>query len=200
MGQNWRIFRLVTKSSPDKVSPDKVILTLRKLKTVLSSLKVPVDKSSESRVVYKWLCSRCQACYVGQTDQHLLKRFKQHCQPPNRSGNLSDYVEHPSWSIARRMLASFTLLPGVSSAWMLSLLHGYGRYAQPSIQKTSRGVEDSPSSRILIFLVARNFQSSVPKKLSLNFNGNQHFVYIIALLVLYTLSHLQCKFLVLIHP
>ena len=46
----------------------------------LQSLKVPVDKSFKSRVLCKLLCPRCQACYVGRTVQHLLKRFKQHCQ------------------------------------------------------------------------------------------------------------------------
>ena len=65
----------------DKLNtPCKVILTLHKLKTVLPSLKVPVDKSFKNRVVYKLLCPRCQACYIVQTDQHLLKWFKQPCQ------------------------------------------------------------------------------------------------------------------------
>ena len=67
-------------------APCKVILTLRKLKTVMPSLNVAVDKSFKSRVVYKLLCPRCQACYVGQTDQHLVKRFKQHCQPSQPFG------------------------------------------------------------------------------------------------------------------
>ena len=59
----------------------KLILTLRKLKTVLHSLKVPVEKSLQSRIVYELMCPSCQACYVGQTDRHVLKRFKEHCQP-----------------------------------------------------------------------------------------------------------------------
>ena len=74
-------------------APCKVILTLRKLKTVMPSLKVAVDKSFKSRVVYKLLCPRCQACYVGQEEeeeeeenQHLVKRFKQHCQPSQPFG------------------------------------------------------------------------------------------------------------------
>ena len=71
----------------DKLNaPCKLILTLRKLKTVLPSLKVPVEKSLQSRVVYKLMCPRCQACYVGQTDRHVLKRFKEHCQPSQPFG------------------------------------------------------------------------------------------------------------------
>ena len=46
--------------------------------TVLPSLKPSVDKALRSRIVYKINCSRCNACYVGQTDRHLHKRFKEH--------------------------------------------------------------------------------------------------------------------------
>ena len=45
-----------------------------------------MDKSFKSRVMYKLLCQHCQACYVGQTDQHLVKRFKQHFQPSQLFG------------------------------------------------------------------------------------------------------------------
>ena len=67
-------------------APCKPILTLRKLKTVLPSPKVDVNKSLKSRIVYQIFCPRCQACYVGQTDRHLLKRFKEHCKPSQPFG------------------------------------------------------------------------------------------------------------------
>ena len=54
---------------------------MQKLKTVLPSLKVDVEKRLQSRVVYNLSCLRCQAHYVGQTGRHLLKRFKEHLQP-----------------------------------------------------------------------------------------------------------------------
>ena len=43
-------------------------------------------KSLKSRIVYQIFCARCQECYVGQTDRHLLKRFKEHCQPSQPFG------------------------------------------------------------------------------------------------------------------
>ena len=61
--------------------PCKSILTLRKLKTILLTLKVQVDKECRSRIVYKVSCPRCQAFYVGQTDRHYLVRFREHCKP-----------------------------------------------------------------------------------------------------------------------
>ena len=59
-------------------TPCKVIFTLRKLKTVMPSLKAPVDKSLRSKVVYQISCPCCAACYVGQTSRHLLYRIKEH--------------------------------------------------------------------------------------------------------------------------
>ena len=53
-------------------------MTLRKLKTVLPSLKPPVEKMLKSGVVYKLTCPRCNACYVGETSRHLQTRFKEH--------------------------------------------------------------------------------------------------------------------------
>ena len=48
-------------------APYRVIFTIRKLKTVLPSLKSQVDKALKSGIVYKISCSRCKSCYVGQT-------------------------------------------------------------------------------------------------------------------------------------
>ena len=61
-------------------APCKMIQTIRKLKTILPSLKAPVEKPLKSMVVYKICCSRCDACYVGQTTRHLITRFKEHLQ------------------------------------------------------------------------------------------------------------------------
>ena len=59
-------------------APCRVIMTLRKLKTVMPSLKPPVEKALRSGVVYQISCPRCKACYVGQTGRHLTTRFKEH--------------------------------------------------------------------------------------------------------------------------
>ena len=53
-------------------APCRVIMTLRKLRTVLPSLKPPVEWSLRSDVIYQITCPRCKVCYVGQTDRHLL--------------------------------------------------------------------------------------------------------------------------------
>ena len=59
-------------------APCNVVMTLRKLKTVLPSLKPPVEKMLKSGVVYKIACPRCSACYVGKTSRHVQTRFTEH--------------------------------------------------------------------------------------------------------------------------
>ena len=59
-------------------APCRLVMTLRKLKTVMPSLKPEVESEFRSSVVYKISCPRCQACYVGQTVRHLQTRYKEH--------------------------------------------------------------------------------------------------------------------------
>ena len=53
-------------------------MTLNKTKNVISNLKTPVPKMLKSNVVYEIKCSRCNACYVGQTTRHVQTRFREH--------------------------------------------------------------------------------------------------------------------------
>ena len=59
---------------------------MKKLKTVLPSLKPKVDVPLRSRVVYKITCPCCTACYVGQTIRHLLYRIREHRRPSTPVG------------------------------------------------------------------------------------------------------------------
>ena len=61
-------------------APCTTVFTMRKLKTVLPSLKPAVERNLRGSVVYKLNCSRCEACYVGQTDRHFITRLKEHQQ------------------------------------------------------------------------------------------------------------------------
>ena len=62
-------------------APCNVIMTLRKLKTVLPSLKPQVEKPLRSGVIYKIQCAVCEAAYVGQTGRHLKTRLMEHLNP-----------------------------------------------------------------------------------------------------------------------
>ena len=62
-------------------APCNIIMTLRKLKTVLPSLKPQVEKELRSGVIYEVKCAVCNAAYVGQTGRHLITRIKEHQMP-----------------------------------------------------------------------------------------------------------------------
>lgn len=67
-------------------APVNPVMTLRKLKTVMPSLKPRVEKKIRSDLVYKITCPRCQACYVGFTHQHLCSRYQDHRKPSKAVG------------------------------------------------------------------------------------------------------------------
>ena len=69
---------LFAKRLRDSGAPLQSILTMRKLKTVLPSLKSSTKEILRSRVVNKLTCPGCNTCYVGQTTRHLLTRFREH--------------------------------------------------------------------------------------------------------------------------
>jgi len=62
----------------DSGAPVQAVMTLKKLRSYMPSLKMPVTKLLKSRVVYKVSCPRCLACYVGRTSRHVLTRFNEH--------------------------------------------------------------------------------------------------------------------------
>ena len=71
-------------------APCRVVMTLRKLQTVLPSRKPGIDKMMRSNVVYKLTCPRCLSCYVGQTIRQMRRRFSDHV---SKSGVTRPHME-----------------------------------------------------------------------------------------------------------
>ena len=67
-------------------APCQPVLTLRKLKTVLPSLKPAIDHCVRSHLVYQITCSRCNLRYIGKTDQYLKVRLQKHKCPSQPVG------------------------------------------------------------------------------------------------------------------
>ena len=59
-------------------APCRVILTTKKLRQVLPSLKPSVPKMLLSNVVYQIKCPGCDSSYVGQTVRHVQRRLREH--------------------------------------------------------------------------------------------------------------------------
>ena len=85
-------------------APCTIVMTLRKLKTTMPSVKPPVEKHLRSGVVYKIDCASCQAAYVGQTSRHLLTRIKEHRKPSAAVG------KHMKWCKASCTLENISIL------------------------------------------------------------------------------------------
>ena len=125
-------------------APCKVVYTLRKVKSVLPSLKAPVEKSLKSGVVYKILCPRCNSCYVGQTSRHLLNRIKEHQRKGSPVGNhflsCNCDLTMDDVSILANPLRSVTYLMTLEALWINSI-------------KPSLNTKDEYRSRTLVIKI-----------------------------------------------
>jgi hypothetical protein len=66
--------------SPRKIeAPYQPVLTLRKLKTMMPSLKPSVDHRVRSHVVYCIKCPRCSSCYVSMHRFVLQRTYGARC-------------------------------------------------------------------------------------------------------------------------
>jgi hypothetical protein len=65
-------------------APVQPVITLRKIRTFVSQLKVSVPLEISSRVVYQITCPSCGACYVGQTCRHARTRMGEHRTKKNQ--------------------------------------------------------------------------------------------------------------------
>ena len=63
------------------------IITLRKLKTALPSLKPVIPKPMQSHLVYEICCPGCSSSYVGQTVWQLKVRIAEHGNPSSAVGS-----------------------------------------------------------------------------------------------------------------
>ena len=110
-------------------APCNIVMTLRKLKTVLPSLKPSVEMMLRSGVVYQITCPRCQACYVGQTCRHLHSRFREHVK---NQGPLKNHMKNCNTNISEE---NVKILSSTSKgeAHLLTLEALYIQEIKPSI-------------------------------------------------------------------
>ena len=78
------------KESPTSRIPIKIIMTLRKIKTILPSLKASIPKMLKSHVVYQINCPVCADSYVGETERHMTTRLREHIL---RDGPVKTHIE-----------------------------------------------------------------------------------------------------------
>ena len=77
----------------DTGAPIKPILTLRKVKSGLPTLKQNIDKLMTSNIVYEFTCPNCKVSYVGMTSRHLCTRIKEHQQNGENQTAIKEHTE-----------------------------------------------------------------------------------------------------------
>ena len=107
-------------------APCTMVMTLRKLKTVMPSTKPSMEKIIRSGIVYKFTCSRCRACYVGYTTRHLKIRADEHRtkkkQPVARHAkNCNSTVNYEDFEILASSARSEDFLQTLEALWIREL-------------------------------------------------------------------------------
>ena len=83
-------------------------------------MKDPIPKDLRSCVVYKFTCSRCNSCYIGQTVRHLKTRVREHLFTDRNS----HVYKHLNASVECREACStesFTILDSASSEYKVKI-------------------------------------------------------------------------------
>ena len=97
----------------------KLVFAPYKIKNLFSA-KDAISKLSRSCVVYKFSCSFCSACYVGETNRHLATRVHEHLT----SNKNSHIFQHINGSEACRTLCSedcLSILDTASTSFQLRI-------------------------------------------------------------------------------
>ena len=84
----------------------RLVFTTFKVRN-LFNLKDAVPEGLRTRVVYKFSCASCNACYVGETSRHFSTRVRDHLLSDRSSNVLNicrvrSFVEYPAHRIASR--------------------------------------------------------------------------------------------------
>lgn len=104
-------------------APCQPVLTLRKLKTIMPSLKPAIDKQVRSHIVYRITCPRCKSCYIGASTRCLGVRFGEHKGPSKPVGkhlrkcNALQYVSLESVEVLASTTRSERYLFTLEALW-----------------------------------------------------------------------------------
>ena len=98
-------------------------------------MKDPVPDGLRSRVVYKFVCAGCNACYVGETCRHFSTRVREHLV----SDRASHIFKHLKDSAHCRTLCSadnFHVLDHTSTGFQLKIKEAiHIQREQPSLNQ-----------------------------------------------------------------
>ena len=112
----------------------KLVFSPYKLRN-LFSVKDSIPKLLRSRVVYKFFCAGCGACYVGETNRHLATRIREHLSTDKNS----HIFQHLKMSDHCRALCSescFSILDTASTSFQFKIKEAlHIHWEKPSLNR-----------------------------------------------------------------
>ena len=111
----------------------KIVFSSFKLVSLFST-KDKVPYGLKSYVAYKFLCTGCNASYVGETYRHISARTHEHLET-DKSSNIYRHLKTLQWkSICDENC--FSILDSASTKYTLKLKEGmYIKWLKPSLNK-----------------------------------------------------------------
>ena len=97
----------------------KLVFSTLKIKN-LFNVKDPLPDRLRTRVVYKFSCASCNACYIGETSRHFATRVREHLS----SDRSSHVFKHLQSSESCRISCSadcFTVLDSATTKFQVKL-------------------------------------------------------------------------------
>ena len=115
----------------------KIVYTSSKICDYFST-KDQFTGAHTSRVVYKFTCAGCNACYVGETSRHLSTRINEHLCT-DKSSHIYKHI-HTSQDFHEVCNKDcFVVLDQASTSWQLKLKEGlYISWLNPTLNKQVR--------------------------------------------------------------
>ena len=86
----------------------------------LFGVKDPVPDGLRSRVVYKFVCAGCNACYVGETCRHFSTRVREHFFS-DRASQIFKHLQDSAHCRALCSADSFHVLDHASTGFQLKI-------------------------------------------------------------------------------
>ena len=137
----------ITKLLKRYCKPDldiKLVFTTFKLRN-LFGVKDFVPQSLRSRVVYKFQCASCNACYIGETTRHLSTRIREHLVS-DKSSHIYKHLQESETCKNSCSAESFTILDYATSKFQIKIKEAlYIKWDNPSLNRQLKKLDLSLS-------------------------------------------------------
>ena len=130
-------FRKSCQKSPNssaKMPVLKLFLLLLKLITIFQ-LKIKHPHFLKSFLVYKFVCARCNSCYIGETCRHFKTRIDEHVKKDKKS-NIYKHLNNNEECFSSFNSDCFSILDYAPTQFHLKIKEGmYIDWEKPNLNK-----------------------------------------------------------------